>query len=235
MIDFIKKKIYRFVGSKNVLSLFYVYHKLFGEKYLGEINFNFEKINRIQLIQKLIDLKNFSSYLEIGTYKNEVFDVVKCKKKIGVDPFSGGNIRATSDYFFKKNKDNFDLIFIDGLHTYKQVKKDILNSINFLNDNGIILIHDCLPKNYYANATPRCVYNWNGDVWKAFVEMRTKENIDSYCCNADEGIGIIFKRKNRNKLVLDTKDFSRIKYNFFFKYYKKLMNLKKFNEILELL
>ena len=233
MNNFIKKKYYRLLGSKNVLKIFYLYHKLFGEKYLGNLNFDFsKKKNRIEIIQKLISLKNYRSYLEIGTFKNEVFDKVFCNKKIGVDPFSGGNTRMTSDEFFRKNKDKFDLIFIDGLHTYQQVKKDILNSINFLNDNGVILIHDCLPQDYFANASPRSVYKWNGDVWKAFVEMRTKNNLDSYCCFADEGIGVILKRDNKNLLDLEIKDFSKMEFNYFFNNYKKLMNLKEFDEIL---
>ena len=60
----------------------------------------------------------------------------------------GGTIRTTSDEFFKNNKEKFDLIFLDGLHTYHQTIKDINNSLRNLNSNGIIIIHDCLPKKY---------------------------------------------------------------------------------------
>ena len=98
-------------------------------------------------------------------------------KKIGVDPVSGENMIMTSDDFFTKNKDNFDLVLIDGLHTYAQVKKDILNSLKILNDGGLILLHDCLPKDYFAHAVPRSIIDWNGDVWRAYVEMRTKNNL----------------------------------------------------------
>ena len=51
----------------------------------------------------------------------------------------------TSDEFFSQNKETFDLIFIDGLHIHEQVLKDIDNSLNVLNENGVILLHDCLP------------------------------------------------------------------------------------------
>ena len=194
-----------------------------------------KKKNRIQILQEIIDFKNYKSYLEIGTFKNEVFNKIKCEKKVGVDPVMGGTVRDTSDNFFFNNSEKFDVIFIDGLHEYHQVKKDIENSINSLNEEGIILIHDCLPINYYAQAVPRCVYEWNGDVWRAFVEVRTKDNLDSFCCYADEGIGVIKKRKNTNKLLTNFTDFSKIKYNYFFYNYKELMNLKEFNKILEII
>ena len=236
MIELIKKKYHRFVGSKKMLKIFYLYHKFFGEKYLGKLEFDFSsKKNRIEIIQTLINLKKFKSYLEIGTYKDEVFANIVCEKKIGVDPVSGGNMRMDSDNFFSKNKDNFDLVFIDGLHTYTQVKKDILNSLKILNDGGLILLHDCLPKDYFAHAVPRSVIDWNGDVWRAYVEMRTKNNLDCYCCYADHGIGIIIKRNNKNILELKDNAFSKMKFNFFFQNYKNLMNLKEFEEVVKLI
>ena len=236
MIKYIKKKIKRLFASKRVMKIFYYSHKIFGEKKIGNINFDFsKKKNSIQILQEIIDFKNYKSYLEIGTFKDEVFNKIKCEKKVGVDPVMGGTVRDTSDNFFFNNNEKFDVIFIDGLHEYHQVKKDIENSINSLNEEGIILIHDCLPINYYAQAVPRSVYEWNGDVWRAFVEVRTKDNLDSFCCNADEGIGVIKKRKNTNKLLTNFTDFSKIKYNYFFYNYKELMNLKEFNKILEII
>ena len=236
MLNYLKKKYYRLLSSKNILKLFNIYHQLFGEKYLGKLDLDFsKKKNRAEIIQNIINKKKFKTYLEIGTYTNEVFNKIICEKKYGVDPFSGGNIRLTSDEFFKINNVKFDLIFIDGLHVYKQVKKDIENSIKFLNEDGVILLHDCLPQDYFSNAVPRSTYVWNGDVWKAFVEVRTKKNLDSYCCYADQGIGFILKRENKNLLEWDIHDFSKIKFNYYFYNYKNLMNLKEYDEIFKLI
>ena len=58
-------------------------------------------------------------------------------------------------------------------------------------------MHDCMPRNYYYQAVPRSQINWNGDTWKAFLEIRTNTDLDTYCCYADEGIGVILKRENR--------------------------------------
>ena len=57
------------------------YHRFVGEKYLGKLELDFSsKKNRLEIIQILINLKKFKSYLEIGTYKNEVFANIVCEK-----------------------------------------------------------------------------------------------------------------------------------------------------------
>ena len=234
--SYINRKFLRLLSSRKVLKINYLFHKLFGEKDLGNIGFDFsKKPTRQFIVQDVINKKNYKSYLEIGCFDNELFNNIKCDKKVGVDPYTGGTIRKTSNKFFEENKDKFDCIFIDGLHNYLQVKKDINNSLNFLNHNGIILLHDCLPNNYFEQATPRSQYTWNGDVWKAVVECRTKENLDTYTCYADFGIGVIFNRKNRNFLKLSNKDFSKIKFSDYFYNHKKFMNLIEYEDLLKVI
>ena len=194
--------------SKFQRIFFRLYYFLFVERFNKKIEFKFEKNTfRWDLIAYLHSKYNFKSYLEIGCDDDLLFSKISIKDKIGVDPNYGGNLRKTSDQFFKDNKNTFDCIFIDGLHYYSQVKKDIQNSLKVLNSNGIILLHDCLPNNHFEQAVPRCQITWNGDVWKAIVECRVQEEIDTYTCYADFGIGVIFKRKNRNILKLEKKRF----------------------------
>ena len=198
---FLQKKFIRLLNSEKVLKLFFYYHKFFQNKGLKDIGFDFSsKKNRKFIVQDIINNKNYQKYLEIGCFDDELFNAIEIESKVGVDPVSGGTVRLTSDQFFNNNTEFFDCIFIDGLHSYNQVKKDIQNSLKFLNKNGIILLHDCLPNNFYQQATPRCQWIWNGDVWKAVVECRTDKNLDVYTCYADYGIGVIFKRQNRNLL-----------------------------------
>ena len=235
MDNYFSKKIYRLFESRNVLKIKFLIQKYFKEKDIGNLNLNFsDKPNRVEIIKNIIELKNYKSYLEIGCFSNELFDQINCENKVGVDPVSGGTIRATSDEFFKKNDKKFDCIFIDGLHRYQQVKKDILNSINFLKKGGIILLHDCLPRNVYEQAIPRCQYKWNGDVWKAIVEFRTYENLDIYTCYADHGIGVIFVRPNKNQLNLDRKNFLNLRFKDYYENYKSYMNLISYSELIEL-
>ena len=228
----IQKKILRLKGSKNVLKLNFFFYKYFGEKDIGEIGFNFSnKPDKKEIVQNTINRKKYKSYLEIGCFDNDLFNHVNCLKKVGVDPYSGGTLRKTSDDFFLKNEETFDCIFIDGLHYYQQVKKDINNSIKSLNQNGVIFVHDCLPNNVYDQAVPRCKYIWNGDVWKAIVELRTFDYVNTYTCYADLGIGVILKNKNKNKLKLDNTDFSKLKFSDYFNNYKEYMNVVEYEEL----
>ena len=139
-----KKKLQRLLVSKNMMKILFGFHFLTGGYKSKKIDISFKnKKNRLEIVQNILNLKKYRSYLEIGTFKNDLFNHVKCNVKVGVDPVSGGNIRKTSDAFFSENNQKFDLIFIDGLHHYEQVKRDMFNSLKFLNSKGIILLHDC--------------------------------------------------------------------------------------------
>lgn len=211
-----------------------IYYNIFVESFDKKISYNFPAdFFRWDLIEYLINKKNYTNYLEIGCDQDQLFSRVKIKNKTGVDPVSGGNIRKTSDDFFLENKNDFDIVFIDGLHTYKQVKKDILNSVNCLSDDGIILVHDCLPDSLGKQAVPRYKMQWNGDVWKAIVDLRQRDDLEIYTCEMDQGIGIISKKKNSSILKLDKK-IDQIKFQDYFNSYKNFMRIisvEKFKEI----
>ena len=81
-----------------------IYYSLFKERFDKSINFDFpEGINRWDLIRKVIKTHNFKSYLEIGCDDDYSFKKINVPEKIGVDPYSGGNFKGTSDQFFSKN------------------------------------------------------------------------------------------------------------------------------------
>jgi hypothetical protein len=160
-------------------------------------------------------------YLEIGVDKNQVFNQIplKMENKFGVDPQSGGNIRMTSDEFFREyNQLKFDVIFIDGLHEYEQCQRDCLNSISRLKDGGIIFFHDFLPRSDFEEKIPRKQISWTGDVWKVAVELTYSENKEFKIINIDNGIGILKIKKNfiykkmphiKNKKFLDFLEYKK--------------------------
>lgn len=211
-------------------------HLIFGEKFYKKLIFDWDKsFNRITIIQNIIDRNKFNSYLEIGCYNDDCFAKINVTKKIGVDPFMGGNVRMSSDDFFNINKDKFDCIFIDGLHTYEQVKRDIDNSLKSINENGVIIVHDCLPESIFEQAVPRSKRRFKGDSWKAIVEMRTRKNIDTYTCVVDEGLGVILKRKNYNLLNISVKDFKKLSFKDYYYNNKTYMNLISVKDLFKLI
>jgi len=199
---------------------------ILGEKFYKKFDYDWHKYShRFDIINNIIKYKKYNSYLEIGCQADVSFKKILAADKIGVDPMDGGTHRMTSDNFFKTNQKTFDIIFIDGLHEYSQVLRDIKNSINFLNKDGIILVHDCLPAKIWHQTMPQTHSSWNGDVWKAIVECRTLENIDTYTCLADEGIGVIKVQKNNNLLNLNLSNFKNLKYKEYYTNRESLMNI----------
>ena len=169
-------------------------------------SYGYDIASRTALINHLIKKYGFSKYLEIGVRKGKNFNKINVDFKIGVDPnplFENKNLhRVTSDDFFLSNNNNFDIIFIDGLHLEEQVDKDIKNSLKCLSKNGLILLHDCNPptefhqrNNYEVNGE---FPEWNGTVWKSFAKLRILDpSLSLSCVNCDWGIGIIKKKKSK--------------------------------------
>ena len=210
-----------------------IYYFLFVERFNKKLKLEFPTdIYRWDLIQHIIDKYNFKDYLEIGCDKNQSFSKIKIDNKIGVDPIEGGTIRSTSDQFFDQNKNKFDIIFIDGLHHYSQVLKDINNSLKILNKNGFILVHDCLPRSLAQQAVPRYRASWNGDVWKAIVELRTKSNLNIFTSQIDFGVAVIQISENKRLLNLDINDFSKLKFKDYYDNHKEFMNIFDYRETL---
>jgi hypothetical protein len=190
------------------------------KKFFDKKNFDYEKnfYNRISFINKAISKFGYDEarYLEIGVDKNLVFNSipVPLKNKIGVDPLNGGTHRMTSDNFFKINKDKFHVIFLDGDHNYKQVKIDLINSIKVLHINGILFLHDVLPRSELEQAIPQQIDIWTGDVWKLVLEIiENSKNLEIFIANIDRGVCMI-KPKN-NIFFGNTEDYKNINYKDF--------------------
>ncbi len=204
------------------------------------------QIKRYHIIQAFIDAFNKQkkvNYLEIGVQRGYCFVRINAFRKIAVDPqfligkmnrfkirlknfpycFNIKYFEQTSDDFFNTQQDylekigGFDVVFIDGLHLYEQVVKDVENSLRHLNPGGVILLHDCNPVEEAAttrgissdDAAKRASNGWsgvwNGDVWKAIVDLRSRmDDLEIMVYNCDSGVGQIRvkhgKRLNVNKI-----------------------------------
>ena len=178
--------------------------------------------NRIALVNLLVSKKQDPSYLEIGCHANDLFDSVPCRHKTGVDPMMGGTVRATSDEFFAKNTDLFDVIFIDGLHTYEQVRKDAINSIRFLKPGGYVALHDMLPGSWLEHHVPRLNDAWTGDVWKAAFELAQSSGIDFKIVKIDYGVGVFRLSGGKPSLAAMTEELKEKEFEYFYKNVGKL-------------
>ena len=147
------------------------------------------------LINFIINHMKFEKYLEIGVRGFSTFKEIDCKLKAWVDPSvnaeavslteKGGwfGFQMTSDSFFSNfaEETEFDLIFIDGDHSFEQVRKDLENSLNHLSERGIIVMHDMDPPAEPWQGTGPIDWEngWTkhpmGECWKALVERRIEK------------------------------------------------------------
>ena len=198
------------------------------------LNIKPELVNRVILINYLIARFDYQKYLEIGCDQNQCFDKVDAPFRIGVDPRQGGTHRMTSDEFFKYSSENFDIIHIDGLHLASQVIQDIDNSLKVLKPGGTIVLHDCNPlEEVHQFKSPKAEI-WNGDVWKAIVEIRRRPDLDTIVGNFDYGCGILRVRQNPD--VLDIKQsYPLLTWNDLEKNRQKWLRLSNPKEVIDFL
>jgi hypothetical protein len=194
-------------------------------------------MTRTEIINGFIYKNNYKSYLEIGvntpSQPGYNWVGVKIDIKHGVDPNVDTTYRMTSDDFFEKHiTQKYDIIFIDGLHIFEQVYRDIINSLNNLNEGGIIVVHDCNPVTEITQRRVRASDAWHGDVWKAIVKLRI-ENSDLDICtvNTDEGCGII--KKGKQDLLFVNDNVNVYDYSFLEENRKMALNLISVDEFIK--
>ena len=145
-------------------------------------------------IQKLIAAMNYKTYMEIGVASGSTWKNVVADKKIAIEPrFSFDWVTHTlpgeflyqmrSDEYFRilPQKTEVDIAFIDGLHTFEQVLRDILNVMSVLSPKGVILLDDTVPIDEFSAMTDQSTaiasrkaamgsnahISWHGDVYKS--------------------------------------------------------------------
>jgi hypothetical protein len=158
-------------------------------------------MQRADVLQPILDLYEAPSYLEIGVQTGFTFHPLKAARKVAVDieyAFDLDAARAavagqdvhfhtcpSDDYFHRiAGDDQFDVIFIDGLHSFEQTLRDLLNAIGHLRDGGTIVIDDVIPHTYAASLPTQAQSNafraargiqkidWMGDVYRLVFFLR---------------------------------------------------------------
>jgi hypothetical protein len=198
----------------------------FSSKDKLPLDWQSQNFNRTALLNFIVAVhkKNIDcKYLEIGCASNINFNSLSLLDKTGVDPDIGGTLRLTSDEFFEEfNKQKFDLIFLDGLHTYEQTKKDLLNSLNVLNEGGVIVLDDFLPRDWKEEFTPRVQSNWNGDIWKIAFELIDSNGINFKILSIDGGQCILFKSESKYSIPNYYEEFKNLSFQYLYENYYKI-------------
>lgn len=144
-------------------------------------------------INTLADLINARTYLEIGVSNGFTFRNVKIEYRDAVDVrfgFPTAELENDKTRFFEQSSDDFftsenpkiyDIIFIDGLHTYEQTLRDFLSSLRFSHQKTIWIIDDTIPSDIFSSIrNPNLARryrsehgfsgaNWHGDVYKVIA------------------------------------------------------------------
>jgi hypothetical protein len=151
-------------------------------------------VTRAEVLQAILSLFEAPGYLEIGVDSGETFFALAAARKVAVDPGFRFDIdeargrephtaffEVESDRYFGElidRNEKFDVIYVDGLHTFEQTLRDFCNSLRFLSDDGVIVIDDVVP-NSYASSLPNASIaaqlksalndpdqSWMGDVYR---------------------------------------------------------------------
>lgn len=162
----------------------------------------YETMDRLQFIQDLIDKNNYESYLEIGIYQGKVFDNIRCKWRTGVDPdlshyewpYRDSIENMTSDEFFDSTLiRKYDCVFIDWLHLWEQVVRDVDNALERLEEWGIIVLHDTNPPWHDRCQREWILTWWTWDVYKAVIHFRMRDDLTVKTYPLETGITTIQK------------------------------------------
>ncbi|MFZ1809270.1 MAG: class I SAM-dependent methyltransferase [Cyclobacteriaceae bacterium] len=206
-------------------------------------------MKRTHVINAILEKKNrHTSYLEIGVRNGNCFFQINANRRIAVDPefvigkrtyfnayrsqplkwLKDSFYSLTSDEYFErkaKSKPKATAILIDGLHTYEQSYRDVQSSLNILEEDGVIVMHDCNPKSE-AEAFPTDSYEsalnsnlpgwrnvWCGDVWKTVLHLQTQPNLEVCVLDTDFGLGLVRKStKPEPQLVMDVAGIKNLSY-----------------------
>ncbi|MCV6979907.1 class I SAM-dependent methyltransferase [Mycolicibacterium pulveris] len=152
---------------------------------------------------------------------------------------------TTSDAFFANEtalleRHPVDVALIDGLHTYEQVVRDVENTVRYLKDDGVIFLHDCNPPFELAGRRadsweefmaqqkgPLLIGIWNGDVWKAIVQLRsTRPDLLVGVLKCDQGVGFLRKGSPESTLSYSVEEIEALTYADLKADRRRLLNLK---------
>lgn len=95
-------------------------------------------------VKKLIGVDPYLAYDGVGSItEQEEFDIMMELALARLDLTRFKHLRMTSDEaYLKLQKQRFDFVFIDGLHTVDQLQRDLDNYSRLIRKGGVVSFHD---------------------------------------------------------------------------------------------
>lgn len=156
-------------------------------------------MNRTNVLNALIASRKYETYLELGYGYGVNYNNINCPHKVCVDVKVKHPDVFTSDSiaFLKaciEVGQTFDVIFIDDFHEAEHVYEEYQLALQCLNEYGVILFHDVAPEKVWLSR-PYSEFRegqlWCGDVYKAWMKIRTESEFMTYALNHDFGVGVV--------------------------------------------
>jgi hypothetical protein len=173
-------------------------------------NYSARRINAL-----LEAMQGPARYLEVGVETGFTFFEVSAAAKTAVDPTFMFDLEeakqveptsqffpTTSDDYFRNhwNSQVFDLIFLDGLHTWEQTYRDFCNALLLTHERSIILLDDIFPSDVFSCnrdqveavmmrqfMTSDPSNAWHGDTYKVIPMIQAFHPLLSYCTIITDG------------------------------------------------
>jgi predicted O-methyltransferase YrrM len=147
-------------------------------------------VHYLDLLRRLHEELRPAGYLEIGVDRGDSLRLSRARS-VAIDPAPKPHpksllgkqglilyVGASDDFFRAYGREAIlgdtplDLAFIDGLHRFAQVVRDLEHVERWSHVATVVAIHDVLPRNV-REAAPACPGGaWTGDVWRIVPFLR---------------------------------------------------------------
>ena len=170
--------------------------------------------------------------MEIGVEAGATLGLAQCRA-VAIDPkfqLQGNPLgQRAKTHFFQMKSDEFfarhdlttflpdgvDFAFLDGMHHFEYLLRDLLNTEKYSHKDSVFALHDCYPVNTeMTNREARQIW-WAGDVWKLLPILRDfRPDLDVTILDCPPtGLAIVQGLNPDSKVLIDRYDEIVAKYS----------------------
>lgn len=141
----------------------------------------------LELLARIHSRLQPRTYVEIGVNEGHSLRLAgPGTRAVGIDPEprvedtgDAAVFALTSDDFFAQHDLDaifdgapLDLVFIDGMHLFEFVLRDLINVGRHAVPTTTVLLHDCYPISAETATREHQTFLWTGDVWKVVLCLK---------------------------------------------------------------